>query len=213
MSYKCISDFGQSINNVSANPLTYCMTSELNSAFNHGALGQTISGPYSQNCQSFMSSYCAENWNGICEAKSRDQTTLYPNTLQQHGTCKVNNLTAGEMLLLNTAIKKYMSKMIGPCDIRYEPFDPTVSNSPLIAIWNNTSGCIPIYEVDPEEIDSDPVMNKILEKPAIAWNLLVNIYNTAVNKNTLHLLKNTKLYKFFQSKLFQTYIAEYKQKR
>jgi hypothetical protein len=88
--------------------------------------------------------------------------------------------------------------------MQYEQFDPTVASSPLIAFWSGNGGsCIPIYAVDPKTIDQDPVMTKILNKPIIAWSVLVNIYNTAKRKNTLNNLKGTRIYKFFMSNQFQ----------
>jgi hypothetical protein len=42
-------------------------------------------------------------------------------------------------------------------------------------------------------------MDKILDKPDIAINILINIYNTMKRKNKLSLLKNTKLGTFYQS--------------
>ena len=96
--------------------------------------------------------------------------------------------------------------------MKYEPFDPTVSGSPMVSFWSGqcnrhgNESCIPVYEVNPQTIDRDPVMNKILDKPIISWGLLVNIYNTAVRKKTIDSLKGTKIYNFFQSKPFQDYI-------
>ena len=49
-------------------------------------------------------------------------------------------------------------------------------------------------------------MNKILNKPMIAFGLLVNIYNNAVRNNTIDMLKGTKIYNFFQLNDFQDYI-------
>ena len=40
---------------------------------------------------------------------------------------------------------------------------------------------------------------KYLNKPDIAINILINIYNTMKRKNKLSLLKNTKLGTFYQS--------------
>ena len=83
---------------------------------------------------------------------------------------------------------------------KYEPFDPTVANSPMISYWtSNNQNLIPEYEVNPQTIDKDVVMDKILNKPDIAINILINIYNTMKRKNKLSLLKNTKLGTFYQS--------------
>ena len=217
--YNRISNFGQGVSNLPVNnPLTYCLSQSLDNDFMHGAIGNTI-GPYSKNCQNFMSQYCANNWNNICEVASDNQEISYPNNLQ---SCRTNNsigcknLTAGEILIQNTATKKYLVEMFGGCRLEYEPFDPTVASSPLISYWVNGCGCnsqgndkcVPSYEVDPKTIDSDPVMNKILAKPIIALSILINIYNTANRKRTLDNLKGTKIYNLFMSTPFQNYIKQ-----
>jgi hypothetical protein len=84
----------------------------------------------------------------------------------------------------------------------YEPFDPTIASSPLISYWKpnectNSSGR-PEYSVDPKEIDNDPVMNKILQKPQIALDILKNIYYTMKRNGTLKQLNETKLGNFYK---------------
>lgn len=217
--YKCISNFGQSAaNNPENNPLTYCLMQSLDNEFNHGAIAETIASPYGRNCQAFMAEYCAKNgWNDICEYASQNNSTIYPNNLDNcssNNQVACNGITAGEALVANTAARKYLSAMSSNCSMKYEPFDPTVAASPLISYWSGScneqgnSQCIPIYEVDPAKIDKDPVMNKILSKPIIAWSILVNIYNTAVRLNKLDTLKGTKIHKFFMSNAFQHYIKQ-----
>lgn len=204
--YTSISNFGVGAINTSSNPLNYCLLSGMNSAFNNGFMGDSLCGANSKNCQAFMSDYCANNWNDICEIESTNQSKVFPNNIQgcgiRPGLCP--RMSAGDILIANTAAKKYLSKAGGCCYLNYEPFDPTVASSPLISFVSGK--CIPVYEVDPKTIDNDPVMNKLLNKPIIAWNLLVNIYNTAKRKNTLDSLKNTRLYRLFQSNEFQGYM-------
>ena len=214
--YKSISNFGKSIvNTPSDSPLTYCLSQTDSSGFMNGGIGKTIGGKHGKNCQAFMSSYCANKWDDICEVSSKDRTRIYPNTQQL--TCSndqvlCQNMNAGQVLIANTAARKYLSNMLGSCscNVIWQPFDPTVASSPLISMWEGNQGCIPVYEVNPKEIDNDPVMNKILDNPKIAWSILVNIYNTAVRKRTLNDLKRTKIYKLFMSQPFQNYIKNMK---
>ena len=215
MSYTRIVNFGHSVQKSPYNnPLTYCMTSDLNNSFVHTS-GQR-NGPYSKSCAMFMSDYCANDWNGVCEAASRNTNNQYPNTVMPHMLSKAsgacfgsgigNQFTQGELLVRNTAAKKYMTKMSSNCGIKYEPFDPMVPTSPMISYWESTSGaCVPMYEVDHKTIDDDPVMNKLLAKPELGIDILLNIYNTSVRQNKLHLLEGTKLHSFFNQKLFQQY--------
>jgi hypothetical protein len=179
----------------------------------HGSLGEKH-GPGSKSCQAFMSQYCSENWDNVCEYASKNKSNVYPNNLQAcNGNSDVlcNNLTSGDILIQNTAARKYLVEMIGGCNIKYEQFDPTVATSPIISYWQGgCNSCVPVYAVDPKKIDNDPVMNKILDRPIIAWSILVNIYNTAKRKGTLNKLKGTKIYKFFMSEPFQTYVTKMK---
>lgn len=215
--YSCISNFGKGASKApSNNPLTYCLAQTVDNMFMHGGISDGVTSADGRNCQAFMSEYCANNWDNSCEYASNNSYKYYPNMIHN---CKMGStsgkLTSGEILIQNTAMRKYLSKMHGTndgngcrgCTIRYEPFDPTVADSPMISFWNNEY-CIPEYEVNPKEIDSDPVMNKILAKPIIAWSLLVNIYNTARRKETLKDLKGTKIYRLFQSSGFQKYIEK-----
>lgn len=211
--YKNISNFGQGIANNSTNdPLSYCLNQSVNSGFMHGAISETICSASGKNCQAFLSQRCADNWDGVCEKLSNNREGLYPNNLQPCGSAgdvAYKGLTAGEVLIQNTATRKYLVKMLGSgCNVTYQPFDPLVASSPLVAIWDNDGGCVPVYAVNREEIDNDPVMNKILNKPIIAWSLLINIYNTAKRNGELDGLKGTRIYNLFMSKPFQMYIQE-----
>jgi hypothetical protein len=215
--YKCISSFGQGIaNNQVNNPLTYCVEQTVDNQFMHGSISGKIGGPNSRPCQAFMSQYCANDWTEVCELASRNKSTMYPNNIQKCGTgSDCENLTSGDILVQNTATRKYLVEMLGnSCNVKYEPFDPTVASSPLIGYWYNgcntqgNGGCTPVYAVDPTKIDNDIVMNKILSKPIIAWSLLVNIYNTANRKKQLDELKGTRIYNFFMSDPFQNYINQ-----
>jgi hypothetical protein len=181
----------------------------------HGEVAKTVAGKDSRNCQAFMAQYCATKWDNICEYASKDTDTAYPNTLERcsgssQAVCK--GMTSGDILIYNTASRKYLEKMGGTCSITYQPFDPTVASSPIISMWEGScnqqgnGGCIPVYSVNPKTIDKDPVMNKILAKPKIAFNILVNIYNWALRRKTLEQLKGTKLYAFFKSHPFQNYM-------
>ena len=218
--YKCISNFGPSTaNDPNTNPLSYCLLQTVDSGFMHGGIGETMCGKHSANCQAFMSSYCANKWDDVCEFASKDRSHIYPNTQQRCGSgngVEYRNMNAGDVLVSNTAARKYLTQMGGTCSLKWQPFDPTVAASPLISMWEGgcnsqgNDGCVPVYEVDPKKIDDDPVMQKILAKPLIAWSLLVNIYNTAVRKGTLDNLQGTNIHKLFMSKPFQDYIKAMK---
>lgn len=204
MNYSTISNLGSNLQSEVDNPLTYCMNNNMDQRFLHGG-NADVYGQHSRPCQLFMSEYCATKWDSFCEAASYNTNTSFPNNA---GSCLGNtdvsckDLTAGEVLIKNTAARKYLVKMV---DMKktYEPFDPNVANSPLISYWIPTNGCsdqstgIPIYSVNSKTIDSDHVMNKILSKPIIAFDILVNIYNTMKRTGKLKDLRGTKIGNFF----------------
>lgn len=204
-SYKDISKFGPQTQSPVNNPLTYCLGNSMDQRFLHGS-NADIYGQHSRPCQLFLSQYCAGKWDQFCEIASKDKSTQYPNQAGSCINCNTDTygyLTAGESLILNTAATKYLVKMHG-AHKKYEPFDPTVPTSPMISYWVNDNCSyyktgIPEYAVDPKKIDDDVVMDKILQKPIIAMNILINIYNTMKRYGTLKQLQNTKLGRFYNS--------------
>jgi hypothetical protein len=224
--YATFGEFGCN-NGPQQNPLTYCFVSGLDASFNHGGMAgdDGLLGQKGRACQIFSADYCAKNWNGICEFASRDEErngTVVDQVDNNCGAGIPSNLSMGEILIRNTFKSKYMTMMSGNCKRVYQPFDPTVANSPLISTWESTGNgcgstqncrgynvCVPIYEVsNPGEIDTDPVIGKVLAKPWIAIDILVNMYQNALKNNTLEKLKGTKLYDFFKSDYFQSRLPQ-----
>ena len=210
MNYASISSFGSNAHSEVNNPLTYCLNDNMDQRFLHGGHADTY-GQHSRACQLFLSEYCANKWDSFCEVASMNTNSWLPNTLVTQGCHEGGNsacqgLTAGEILIYNTACRKYLVKMLGATK-KYEPFDPNVASSPLISYWVPSDGnplfrdgcSVPVYTVNPTTIDSDPVMDKILAKPGIAPLILINIYNTMKRMGTLKNLKGTKLGHFYMS--------------
>lgn len=187
-----------------SNPLTYCINDTMSQRFLHGS-NASIYGQNSRQCQSFLSDYCSQHWDSACEIASKNSRIFYPNDLANANisgrTYNFKGLTSGESLIRNTAAKKYLISL-GNCIPKYEPFDPTVANSPMIQFWvseTGTNDCVPLYAVNAKTIDEDVVMNKILDKPSIALDILINIYNNHKRMNMLEELKNTRIGRFFES--------------
>jgi len=203
-SYKHLLNFGKNSENRNGvnNPLSYCINDTMDQRFLHGSQSDTY-GQHSKPCQLFMSEYCSKKWDSFCEVASQNTNDWVPNNVQSclgssDVACK--GLNAGEILIRNTASRKYLVDMLN-AKKKYEPFDPTVPSSPMISYFVPTNGCAsygsnrltPIYSVDPKTIDSDIVMNKILRKPLIAFDILINIYNTMKRNRTLRELSGTRL--------------------
>lgn len=201
MNYASISNFGSNAYSEVNNPLTYCLNDNMDQRFLHGGHAD-VYGQHSRPCQLFLSEYCAKGWDGYCEVASQNTNTSLPNNMQGClgvGDVACKGMNAGEVLVRNTAARKYLIKMLG-AHKKYEPFDPTVPTSPLISYWVPSNNCptsdgplVPVYAVNAAEIDNDPVMNKILAKPLIALDILINIYNTMKRVGNLKDLRGTKL--------------------
>lgn len=202
--YSKIARFGPNEYSPVNNPLTYCLGKNMDIKFLHGSSAMSIDGQQSKACQAYLSQYCAENWDGFCEFASKNTNTDYPNNWgTNESPCK--DLTAGEMLVNNTAKRKYLKTMNNGVQ-KFAPFDPNVASSPLISYWVPGSGysdhCVPVYSVNPDEIDNDVVMHKLLENPKIAPDILININNTMRREGTLNSLEGTKLGNFYSTNAY-----------
>jgi hypothetical protein len=197
MSYAKAHEFGFTSNLPIYNndPLTYCVGTTLSQAFNHPASWLSI-GQNSSPCQIYMASRCAQNWDNICEYVSNQshyEDVAVQISSQSHGMY----LNPGEILIVNTAQKKYLVKMLGNnCELKTEQFDPvSIGGSPFISSY--IGNCYPIYFVDAKIIDYDPVMNKILDKPWIAKDFLSKLRMNMIQFGKFETLKGTRLGLFY----------------
>ncbi len=199
MNYTRIKNFGRNAVSEVNNPLTYCLTTGLDSAFMHGGQANIL-GRNSRPCQLFLSEYCAQGWDNFCEIASENQNISFPNGMTRPcGGCSPVGTTQGDMLIRNTAERKYLVQMINGQQV-FEPFDPLVASSPMISSWRPVGfqlNMAPIFAVNPNTIDNDIVMDKILARPHIARDILTNIFHTMKRLNTLQNLKGTKLGNFY----------------
>lgn len=207
-SYNTFSDYGTHKFPLN-NPLAYCMVSEVNLGFNQGSAAMGNLNKYSRECQLFMSQRCAENWDEFCELSSQavgngyqqfsqETTRLFEN--EPSNGFEYKGLNSGQILVRNTAKQKYVNTVMGQCSIEEMDFDPNVVATPSIRYWKSQNGgvCLPTYAVsDPKTIDQDPVMNKLLDEPKIALDVLVSIYVTLVRRGQLQSFSNTRLGLFF----------------
>jgi hypothetical protein len=200
--YTRISQFGNSeVNSLPVfnnDPLTYCIGNNASQRFNHGSTAATF-GQNSRPCQVYLSQRCAQNWDGVCEyaasPAANNEFTQVAGTMFA-GNNQILGLSPGEVLLRNTAQERFRINMLN-CDLRVEKFDANNPGSPYIAYYVGQN-CIPQYGVNPSTIDNDIVMNKILDNPRIAMQLLTNIKNTMTQMGTFHQLKGTRLGDFYR---------------
>lgn len=210
--YTRISQFGHG---AVTHPLTYSIGDSVNHLMMHGSSSAIISGQHSKNSQIFLANYCANTWDDFCEIASTDHTVGYANNMNEFMGPSYIGLTHGDMLLLNTARVKYLVDP-GNQILHKEQFDPNVANSPYIYYWKqedhdtesarrghwDSDDYGPKYAVNPETIDSDVVMNKILCNPQPFTSLLCNIHHTMQTSGTLGKLQETKLGAYFMTNQF-----------
>lgn len=197
MSYAIISKFGQN-NSANNDPLTYCLTQTVDTEFNHPTTPENF-GPYSRNCQFYMAERCSKDWDGYCEYASYNRSKSFPNQAQERYDSSLvvsHDMSNGESLIRNAAQRRFCT--FTNCYKKQEPFDPNVANSPNVYYWTNEGlgNCVPVCSVDPDTIDQDPLMDKLLNSPKIAPDILANICNTSQRKGIN--LTGTKIGNFCQ---------------
>lgn len=173
------------------NSLQYCFGNKSDSIimFGHGPLND------SRTAQVYSANYCSKNWDQICELASMDNE----NTVSLVKPSISRRLTRGQILIRNTAIMKYLVGVHGAVK-KHEHLYPQDSSSPIVTYWSSKNDLHPMYmefSVNPYDIDSDPVMNKILEQSHIAIDILKSIHVNMKRQNKLTQLNGTKLGNFF----------------
>ena len=178
-------------------PLTFCVGNSASQRFNHGSSADTY-GQNSNACQVLMSQRCAKKWDDVCEyaysGRGNEEHGTRAGTMFA-GNKQVIGLTPGDILLKNTAEEKYRIAMHG-CSVKTESFNPMNPASQCISYYVGIN-CVPEFAVDPSTIDQDIVMNRILDNPRIAVQMLINIKNTMRRRGTLAQLRGTRLGTFY----------------
>ena len=208
--YCPINHFGSSNEDGVNNPLSYCIGDTIDQRFLHGS-NAYLYGQASRPCQIFLPQYCSQGWDSYCEMASKNTNSYIPN-LGTPGIGKAADVpyrctTLGDKLIRDTFSEKFLVTVLGSHQVS-EPFDPNVANSPHITYWRqmecqgNSGNCgnMPVYNISNNQIttlDSDIVVNKVLDNPQIALDILVNIYYNMKNDGRLNKLNGTKLGIFF----------------
>jgi hypothetical protein len=163
--YANYASFGKNQLTDENDPLTFCLVDTMDKNFQHAPNGKSY-GPQASICQDYMAERCAKKWDGFCEYFYREN--------QDRNIYNLND-SIGNKLLRKTAEQRFCS--FDNCSLGSVKFDPLNPASPNVTI--RQGACIPVCRVDPSTIDNDPVMNRLLENPTVAPDLLLNILNTA----------------------------------
>lgn len=221
MSYTNYTDMEPIIEQNEASVLSYSLLSPLDAAFVHGRPGISM-GRYSQQAQEYNSSRCANNWDQACEILSLDTKNQFPNMVSGSNVdlitgSHVRGLTSGEQLVRNTAFKKYRVQ-VNNCNLLLAPYNPMTPNAQLYSQqstidagmrnprWSASYGSVPsgtcssYYSLENiQNLDSDPVLNKLIQMPYIAQDLLIRIYYQMQKTGKLGMLRGSNIGKFYQT--------------
>lgn len=205
--------------------LSYSLLSPLDAAFQHGRPGISF-GRYSAEAQEYMSSRCADNWDNVCEVMSLDTYNRYPNMVSGSNEdlitgSRVRYLTSGEQLIRNTAFKKYRVQ-VNNCNLLGSAYNPMAPNAQLFYQQSTqTAGmrnprysfvmgdieqgtCQSYYSFERQQnLDQDPVLNKLMQFPYIAQDLLIRIYYTMQKNGQLPMLRGTNIGRFYNTLGYQ----------
>lgn len=223
-SYRNISSFGSN-NSPNNDPITYCLFGDVDKTLSHNPLGYSYS-PDSRECQIYTGDYCSKdgNWeNGVCQLLYSNQREILPQTgsvtkysgySPNAGNILNGNVPYGKQLLRNSAQRRFLD--LTGCPYTEYPFDPTVASSPMIKDYltfygkqfnNNSingnvcrgqrcSGMANMSNLDPSKVDSDPLLNEVLNNIPICMDILKSIAITIKLNNKLNDYKGTRLGKF-----------------
>jgi len=200
MSYVKISEFGKQAAYAPVNhPLSYIMSGQMDNSFMHGS--DRIN-DNSKEAAIYAAEYCAKGFDKFCEVMTSNQEPQYfPEQIHGYGSDGNNiprQMTKGDLVLMNTAKTKYLMEMIGGSPNQV-PFDPIVAASPLITIWTGEYMQPQYYIPKDVAVDADPVMLRLLNKPLMALDLLMNIYANMVKIGRIGELIGTKLGTFYDN--------------
>lgn len=202
-----------------ANPLTYSIVPTFNTMFLHGASMSSLNNrTWSRAVQNYMAEYCAGGtdasnkacpWDGFCEAYRLINTdTVWANSAvidTQAYTTVLRFLdyapTQGEQLIHNAAERRFLRFL--STTAYEEPFDYTVANSPMVRYYSHLyvpGPCVVQNLADPQGVEADPVVRKMLEAPSACLDVLVRIYIAYALKQDGLNLSGTTLEKYLLAK-------------
>ena len=120
MSYAKLINFGKAaeFKNSLNDPLSYCMSTELDNGFMHGSHATNLNTRYGKQCRRFMAQRCAKNFDELCELRAQskgDGYSIHIEDAELFGGCEngsqYSDLNAGQIFLRNTAQVKYLHRI------------------------------------------------------------------------------------------------------
>jgi hypothetical protein len=205
--YVQISKFGTCLNPVlTIDPVASSIFKDPDSNFDIGDSANQF-GPSTTKSQLYMAEKCSKNWDGACEFLSRNNddtkcnsgkisSSIFP-TMYAPGRQNI-----GDFLVENSAVRRFCD--LNSCSISEEPYDYSNPNS----VWVKSYGCCGNNEclplcMPPNDPDNDILLNKVLDKPDLHIDLLINMYRNVNQQNSRNKYQNTRIGHIFN--IFDVY--------
>lgn len=192
--YARIATFGQLNPVLRTDPVGYSIYKDIDASFDIGPTSRLF-GPEQPNSQLYMAEKCAKEWDGACELLSRnnDGTKCNAGKIESplFKTPSPPGMTIGDFLVENAAVLKFCD--MSSCKMTHEPYNPMDPSSPYVTSYSGDgyTECLPVCK-PPTNPDADLVLNKVLNKPHLHVDLLVNMYRN-VSKEDRAKYTNTRL--------------------
>jgi hypothetical protein len=178
--YARIATFGQLNKVLQTDPVGYSIYKDIDSSFDQGPTSRLF-GPDQPNAQLYMAEKCSKEWDGACELLSRNTDGTKCNVGKIDSPLFKSpspaGMTIGDFLVENTATRRFCD--LSSCKMTHESYNPMDPNSPFVTSYGSCgfTDCLPVC-TPPDNPDNDIVLNKVLEKPHMHVDLLVNMYDT-----------------------------------
>lgn len=207
--YVPIAKFGASMNPVmSIDPVAASIYKDPDSDFDIGEMAIRY-GPRTRESMLYMADRCAKNWDGACEFLSRNRDNNVVCNQARISSPLFRRLnppgseTIGDILVENTAVRRFCD--LSSCAVTSEPYDPTNPRSVWVKQYGccGTTTCLPVC-MPPDDPDNDIVLNKVLDKPDLHLDLLINMYKNVNRTGSRNKFANNRVGRIFA--IFDTYM-------
>lgn len=162
-------------------PQAWSLYDDIDSLFDIGPVAYHHYGPQSLTSQTFMAQKCAGNFDESCEFLACDKTIIESNVgkvmATQFTSCP-NGTTIGDALVGNSSQRRFCD--LGQCTNIPELFNPLDPSSPVI----NKIVCGEQTDIvcrPPSNPDQDILLNKVLDRPDMHVDILLNMHRNSKN--------------------------------
>jgi hypothetical protein len=129
-------------------------------------------------CKRYMTQRCVKNWDKACDIYSTHTSTF---TADRYAMKSGIEASIGDQFIRQVIEKRYCTVGGGlNCKLRCEQFNATIPNSPEICDYDGNCE-ITCDQFTRDAILSDPLIDRILNKPNIFGDLILAIKKNAVN--------------------------------